>query len=446
MEFLPRPLLSLVCFYRSLTNQRLFQFSFLRTKVVVVSGEQGRKDFFTANGLDVKEGFRLYFGQLPVLYGMTVGRPRLIGRMYKSLSNLQCNERMTCLIPEILNDAQRLLQLWERAGSLDPFEKIQDLIFQATVRCLTCTEIADDPKVVVRCRQLYNRAERLSPAMVLFPWLPSPSMVMRAWATKQIYDIIVKAMKVRKQSGIPRNDALQMLLDSEEEHFTIVGSTGAAASWLVTYLGCHPNWRHEARAEVKKLIASYSLETVSERKPSSTPLSSIPLSAWENETPVLDMLVREAVRLSQAFVSFRLNVGPEMYIDGKVIPRGALVAYPAASVHLDPDLYPDPWKFDPARPQPKGNLTYLGFGGGRTVCMGSRLARLNIKLITALLPMDFDFDTVDAGGQIVDSDSAPRPDWNDPFSQPVQGQFFLKYRRLDNPESRVAGCQESSSM
>jgi sterol 14-demethylase len=137
-----------------------------------------------------------------------------------------------------------------------------------------------------------------------------------------------------------------------------------SASWLATYLGCHPNWRNEARAEVKKLIASYSLETESERNSSSTALSSIPLSAWENETPVLDMLIREAVRLSQAFVSFRLNVGPEMYIDGKVIPRGALVAYPAASVHLDPELYPDPWKFDPARPQPKGNLTYLGWGVG----------------------------------------------------------------------------------
>jgi hypothetical protein len=48
-------------------------------------------------------------------------------------------------------------------------------------------------------------------------------MIMRAWATKQIYDIIVRAMKVRKQSGIPQNDALQMLLDSGEEHFTIVG-------------------------------------------------------------------------------------------------------------------------------------------------------------------------------------------------------------------------------
>jgi sterol 14-demethylase len=47
-------------------------------------------------------------------------------------------------------------------------------------------------------------------------------MVMRAWATKQIYGIIVGAMTVRKQSGIP-HDALQMLLDSGEEHFTIVG-------------------------------------------------------------------------------------------------------------------------------------------------------------------------------------------------------------------------------
>ena len=69
--------------------------------------------------------------------------------------------------------------------------------------------------------------------------------------------------------------------------------------------------------------------------------------------------------------------------------------------------------------------------------MGSRLARLNAKLITALLLVDFDFDTVDESGQIVDSESAPKPDWNDPFScQPVQGRFFLKYTRLDNPESR----------
>jgi hypothetical protein len=38
-----------------------------------------------------------------------------------------------------------------------------------------------------------------------------------------MYDIIVRAIKVRKQSGIPQNDALQMLLDSGEDNITIVG-------------------------------------------------------------------------------------------------------------------------------------------------------------------------------------------------------------------------------
>jgi hypothetical protein len=98
------------------------------------------------------------------------------------------------------------------------------LILQATVRCLTCTEIAGDPRVGARHRQHgFNQAERLLPAVVLFPWISSPSMATRTWATKQMYDIIVKAIKVRKESGIPQNDTLQMLLDSGEEHFTIVG-------------------------------------------------------------------------------------------------------------------------------------------------------------------------------------------------------------------------------
>jgi hypothetical protein len=86
-------------------------------------------------------------------------------------------------------------------------------------------------------------------------------------------------------------------------------------------------------------------------------------------------------------------------------------------------------------------------GLGRTTCIGSRLARLNIKLVVALLLMDFEFDTVDVGGRIVDSDSAPKPNWNDPLGcRPVDGQFFLKYTRLDNPESRVPGRQEFSPL
>jgi hypothetical protein len=113
------------------------------------------------------------------------------------------------------------------------------LTFQAIIRCLTCTEIADEPKVVARCRKLFEQVERgITPATVLFPWFPSPSMVMRARATKQLYDIIVKAMKVRKQSGVPRNDTLQIFLDSEDELATIMGVCHVAfeASAFVTLI------------------------------------------------------------------------------------------------------------------------------------------------------------------------------------------------------------------
>ena len=89
---------------------------------------------------------------------------------------------------------------------------------------MTCAEIADDPEIVARLRKLYDQVDRgTTPATVLFPWFPSPSMVMKALATKRLYDIMVKAINVRKESGVPHDDTLQTLLDAGEDLLTIVG-------------------------------------------------------------------------------------------------------------------------------------------------------------------------------------------------------------------------------
>ncbi|KAH9018679.1 cytochrome P450 [Lactarius pseudohatsudake] len=225
------------------------------------------------------------------------------------------------------------------------------LIFQTIIRCLTCTEIADDPEILARLRQLFDKVDRgTTPAT--------------------IYDIIVNAIKVRKQSSVSHDDNLQLFLDSGDEVSTIVGARGPltaqATSWLITYLGCHPRWRDEARGEVESLISLHALETISacdSPLPSSTALSPIPLTAWENETPVMDMLIRETLRIAQPHTAARRNVGAETYIDGKVIPTGTLVVYPFSDVHLNPVLYPDPWRFDPTRPQlqadSEGDLSWL---------------------------------------------------------------------------------------
>lgn len=98
------------------------------------------------------------------------------------------------------------------------------LIFRLTVRALTGTEIADDPALIVRLKHLYDEVdEGNTPASILFPWWPGRGMIRKLLATKRIYDIITKAMDMRLKSGKPRDDTLQMLLDSGDDNMAVVG-------------------------------------------------------------------------------------------------------------------------------------------------------------------------------------------------------------------------------
>ena len=93
-----------------------------------------------------------------------------------------------------------------------------------TIRSLSSTEISDDPARVARLKKLYDTLDNgTTPATVLLPWLPTPAMIKKLWATKDIYDIVTQAISDRESSGISRNDTLQMLLDFGDEKLVVVG-------------------------------------------------------------------------------------------------------------------------------------------------------------------------------------------------------------------------------
>ena len=147
----------------------------------------------------------------------------------------------------------------------------------------------------------------------------------------------------------------------------------------------------------------------------------------------------------------RRNMGPDVYINDKLIPSGSYVVYPFSDVHLDPEIYPNPWRFDPSRKEvSKIDLAYVGWGvgqsvpsfllldfvprltlnlfTGKTTCLGTRLAKVELKLTTALFLLGFDHEIVDKTGAV--PDSLPKPNWNDILlCRPPPGSCYVKYKR-----------------
>jgi cytochrome P450 len=63
------------------------------------------------------------------------------------------------------------------------------------------------------------------------------------------------------------------------------------------------------------------------------------------------------------------------------IPAGAHVLVSIAAASRDPARFVEPDRFDVARPAPRT----LAFGGGRHVCLGAALARMEAELALAAL-------------------------------------------------------------
>lgn len=61
-------------------------------------------------------------------------------------------------------------------------------------------------------------------------------MIKKLWATKEIYDIVIQVINTREESGISRNDTLQMLLDSGDEKLVVVGVCSTAPISSLAYL------------------------------------------------------------------------------------------------------------------------------------------------------------------------------------------------------------------
>ena len=89
-------------------------------------------------------------------------------------------------------------------------------------------------------------------------------------------------------------------------------------------------------------------------------------------------------------------------VDGKklTIEKGITILSLFYGLHMDPEYFPDPYKFDPERfsEENRRNIdpdTYLPFGIGPRNCIGSRFALMELKTIFYYLMLNFRFEVTE---------------------------------------------------
>ena len=94
---------------------------------------------------------------------------------------------------------------------------------------------------------------------------------------------------------------------------------------------------------------------------------------------LLPNAVKEMVRYASPVIHMRRTATRDTELGGQTIRKGDKVVVFYPSGNRDPSVFPDPETFDIARPIRQ----HLAFGAGTHVCVGSRLAEMQLRLAFA---------------------------------------------------------------
>jgi len=213
------------------------------------------------------------------------------------------------------------------------------------------------------------------------------------------YDVIRKTIKYREENPqLQRNDFLNLLIKSRGQDALTFNEIAAqsvvffaagfeTSSTTLTFcmyeLSINEDIQRKARDSVKEVLKKYgndfSFEAV-------------------NEMHYVEQCINETLRkYSPAMGSGR--VAKENYSvpnTNIVIEKGTKVFIPFSGIHLDPDIYPDPKKFDPDRFAPeevkkRHPYAFLPFGQGPRICIAMRFAIVEMKIALAKILINYEF-------------------------------------------------------
>ena len=211
-------------------------------------------------------------------------------------------------------------------------------------------------------------------------------------------------------------------------------NSGINAAWVLVYLTGKPYWLERVRDEIESVADRYSQNKDS---PLKERLMQVPVEAWEGEFPIIDMSLKDSIRLQMSGAAFRKNIsGADIPLNKsgtEVIPKDAYVTLSAGDSHYNPEMFKDPDEWDPSRYMPdraedkQPNYRWFGWGVARHPCLGMRFAKLEINLIVAFFLAYFsDIQLSDKQGNI--TNKIPPVNRNRHTAHKPDENIYIKYK------------------
>ncbi|XP_035573670.1 cytochrome P450 3A12-like isoform X6 [Canis lupus dingo] len=244
-------------------------------------------------------------------------------------------------------------------------------------------------------------------SIILFPFLTPLYEMLNIWLfPKKITDFFTKSVKRMKESRLKdkqkhRVDFLQLMINSQNSKemnthkalsdlelvaqsiiFVVAGyeTTSTSLCLLMYELATHPDVQQKLQKEIDATF----------------PNKAAPTYDTLVQMEYLDMVLNESLRLYPITGRLVRVCKKDVEISGVFIPKGTVVMVPTFTLHQDPDIWPEPEKFQPERFSKKNKdsinpYTYLPFGTGPRNCLGMRFAIMNMKLALIKVLQNFSF-------------------------------------------------------
>ena len=340
------------------------------------------------------------FSDIEALHSLTTALSLLNGEQHKRQRRLMApafhNRILPVYVEQITDLVEKFFSRWETGDVLDVYQAMD--LFTVILSMEIFVGMGADEEGQ-KFADLFEVVLNLlfSPATFLFPYdLPGfPYHRLKVLGTeleRQLKNLIER----RRAKGLGGTDTLSLFLQAHDEDGTmmsddeIVGETVAvfrggsktsasALTWMFFLLTQHP----DVYAHLSDELAA-TLQGVA------------PTFEQLGELPLLDGVVKESMRLVPPVVwGVRYSTEP-FELGGYHFEKGSSLIYSSHVTHRMPEIYENPYKFNPYRwekikPSP---YEYFPFNAGPRRCLGAEFAVMEMKITLAILLQRFRFTLV----------------------------------------------------